>query len=280
MEAMEFSLLPTRSVLRLHGEETLAFLQGLVTNDVMRLEKEGAQYAALLTPQGKFLHGFFLVWDAGAVLLDVGARAEDLLQRLKMYRLRSKVAMEMTPLKVAACWGEAGLPALPAALRGFADPRFAGMGYRIIGEEAALAAWGAGFSAGDYEAMRLGHGMIDESRDVRPEKHFPLHFGFEALHGVDFRKGCYVGQEVTARTKHLGRIGKAVYRVQGSPLPASGTLLEVAGKTAGEMLSGAGNIGIALLDMALVAEAGGTVSYAGGALSVSVPSWSSQGLES
>lgn len=264
---MVFSLLPSRVLLRLSGGDTLSFLQGLVTTDVTRLPQARAQYAALLTPQGKFLYAFFLLWQDGAVLLDVDAgRAASLLQRLRLYRLRAQV--DIAPLAgrgVAVC-GPEEAAALPAGA--VADPRHPGLGFRMA-VEAPAAVQGGGADA--YDRLRLSLGIPDEAVDMTPERSFPLAFGFEDLQAVDFRKGCYVGQEVTARMKHLGRLRRCLYQVRG-PLPASGTPLTVNGEPAGEMLSGRDGVGLALLQ-AEPAEAHHAAAYDGGVLSAALPSW-------
>ncbi len=262
MGGMPIASLPSRSVLRLEGDDTLAFLQGLVTNDVMRLKAERAQYAALLTPQGKFLYGFFLYALGNAVLIDVdGARAAELLQRLKMYRLRSKVEIDFLPeMKVFAGWDA------PAPEGAYADPRLAELGWRVVSEGMQTDA-----TAQAYAQMRLSLSVPDESVDLVPEKSFPLHFGFEDLHAVDFRKGCYVGQEVTARTKHLGTMRKFLYRVEGAgSLPPAGSAIMAGSDVAGEMCSSEGGVGLAILQ---AEKASGALSYAGGALSASLPNW-------
>lgn len=268
---MPFDLLTTRKVLRLSGEDVLLFLQGLVTNDVMRLAAEGAQYAGLLTPQGKFLHGFFLYWHDGAVLLDVRAdRAEDLGKRLAMYKLRSRVVIEHTDLKVAAVWGDGSCPALSGVA--VADPRFAAMGWRLVGTEGVLRGVGEQMEAGSYETHRMALGVWDEA-ELTPEKSFPLPFGFEQLHAVDFRKGCYVGQEVTARTKHLGKLNKIVFCVRGAAVPPAGTELSEGTQVLGAMIASDGERGIAFLNAEMVEALKGRIAYGGGELSVSVPSW-------
>lgn len=274
---MPYSPLPSRAVLRLSGDDTLNFLQGLVTNDVLRLPKEKVQYAAMLTPQGKFLHGFFLFWHDGAVLVDVdNMRAVDLLQRLKLYRLRSRVAMELMPetVQVAALWHEDGLLPVPEGVIAVADPRNPQLGYRVVGD---IQAWAHGVPVVDaaaYDAMRLSLGVPDESRDLTPEKSFVLPFGFEFLHAVDFRKGCYVGQEVTARSKHLGTLRKFMYVVKSEDdvnLPAMGTVLYCDGEAVGEMLSSRDCVGLAMLQVAFAQKD----LYHGvhHRVSVSAPSW-------
>jgi hypothetical protein len=281
---MPLALLPNRAFLRLSGDDTLNFLQGLVTKDVLRLPQEGVQYAAMLTPQGKFLHDFFLLYWQGMVWIDVEReRLPELAQRLKMYRLRSKVEIVADEsMSVAVCWG--ALPPVAEGVLAVADPRFAALGWRLAGRQAELAAMSSA-TAEDYDAMRLEAGVPDGAKDLRADKSFPLQFGFEALHAVDFSKGCYVGQEVTARTKHLGVLRKLLYRVtalDGSPLPASGTILYAGDEVAGEMCSSAGASGLALLQVAVADKAAQGLRYdssvGGGRVSAVLPSWLSRTL--
>lgn len=258
---MPYTLLSHRTVIRLAGEDTLPFLQGLVTNDVMRLVTGAAVYAALLTPQGKFLHDFFLLRTGDGVLVDTDAsRADDLTQRLGMYKLRSKVTIEKSDMAVVSVWDVD--VAMPDSLHVFADPRISEMGWRIIGESAVITRWCQSKSialAGKeaYEQMRIGHGVPEGVRDLVPEKSFLLPFGFEDLHGVDFNKGCYVGQEVTARSKHLGQLRKFIYKVQSrdTALPPSGTPVYLGEHLAGEMRSSSGKTGLALLNTEDVGKA-------------------------
>lgn len=264
-------LLPHRGVLAIAGDDRKAFLQGLVTNDVTRVDDSRAVHAAFLTPQGKFLHEFFICERAGTLFLDGEAeRLDDLRTRLSRYRLRAKVTLELRPdLAVAVAFGAAkdtlGLPAEPGAATAFGesgvafvDPRLAQAGLRIIlpreGAEEALAA--AGFTPGimeQWEEHRLRLGLPDGSRDLPVEKAFLMESGFEELRGIDFKKGCYIGQELTARMKYRALVKKRLMPVTiDGPLPEPGTPLTTAdGKDAGEMRSGivkeGGAIGLALI---------------------------------
>jgi tRNA-modifying protein YgfZ len=266
-------VLERRGVLRLSGADARKLLQGLVSNDVDRLAPDRALYAALLTPQGKYLFDFLLHERGGAVLLDGELeRLPALVQRLTMYRLRAQVAIENASeeLAVLAAFGadaaaRLGLPPHPGAARveGDAalavDPRLAELGVRIVlprdRVDAFVAAHGlvpAPFA--DYDRRRLELGVPDGSRDLVVEKSILLESGFEELNGVSFGKGCFVGQELTARTKHRGLVKKRLVPVRAEgPLPAPGTAVTRGGRDAGEMRSGAdggvelGGIGLALL---------------------------------
>jgi len=281
---MPYAPLPHRGLIRLFGDDTLTFLQGLVTNDVMRLMPGDALYSALLTPQGKFLHDFFIIRGEDDVLMDVDStRLNDLVQRLNMYKLRSKVTIETlgSAMTVAALWESSDIA--PPPLRAFADPRVNELGWRIVGESSAIVAWCNSVSVPAvapeaYEQRRIALGVPEGVRDLIPDKSFLLQYGFEDLHGVDFRKGCYVGQEVTARSKHLGQVRKFIYKVQSPDmaLPAAGTPIHLDGALSGEMRSSYGKAGLALLSVEDVEKARQThTDFRAGdtPLSASLPAW-------
>jgi len=233
-----------RAVLSVSGPETRDFLQGLVTNDVGRLEADGIVYAALLSPQGKYLFDFFLVpGEAGAILLDVAAdRAAALAQRLGMYRLRAAVTVAPTPLGVVR-----GLGAPPPGAR--PDPRAADLGWRaVVADPAALRAGLEPLDPRELEARRIAAGVPETGRELLPDDGYILEMGFERLHGVDFRKGCYVGQEVTARMKHKTELKKGLARVRiTGPAPAAGTEVLAEGRRAGTLYSSLDGVGLAHL---------------------------------
>lgn len=262
--------LPHRGVLSVSGEERKTFLQGLVSNDINAASETRALWSAMLTPQGKFLHEFFVVERGDALLLEgEAARLEDLRKRLSMYKLRAKVTIAVVEdLTVHALLGDdLGLADLGAAkpLDGgvvFADPRLAAAGLRALlprdGAAAALAAVGfATGEAAEYERLRLSLGLPDGSRDLTVDKSILLENGFEELRGVDFQKGCYMGQELTARTKYRGLVKKRLMPViiQGTA-PEPGTPLTLDGAEAGEMRSAAGDLGLALVRLDALDKAG------------------------
>ena len=275
MSDSRFALLPDRGVIRLTGPDGRTFLQGLVSNDVTRVAADRAIYSAFLTAQGKFLHDFFLAGEGEALLIECeGARLADLARRLKMFKLRSKIALEdaSANLAVAAAFGpgvlaklglsnDAGSAVTFAGGIAFVDPRLATMGARLIlpreGAEAALTA--AGLAAADvaaYDRLRLELGLPDGSRDMEVEKAILLENGFDELNGVDWKKGCYMGQELTARTKYRGLIKKRLMPVTvDGPLPAPGTLVMLDTQEAGEMRSGRDGHGLALLRLEMVETA-------------------------
>ncbi|MBL6957817.1 MAG: folate-binding protein YgfZ [Rhodospirillales bacterium] len=291
-----YTVLEDRGLIGISGEEARDFLQGLISNDTMKTGPDQAIYAAFLTPQGKFLHDFFIIELDGSLLLDCeGDRLADLLKRLRMYKLRAQVDVEdrSPDFSVAALFGKdalsaAGLPEKPgsaAAFNGgvvFADPRLAAAGARAIlpkdSAEAALTA--TSLSPGDkdaYEAVRISLGLPDGSRDMQTDKAILLENGFEELNGVDWDKGCYMGQELTARTKYRGLVKKRLMPVSvDGPLPQPGTPILLDGREAGEMRSGNDGLGLALMRLEALekaAESGGAFTAGEATLTPSKPDW-------
>lgn len=210
-------------ILRLSGPDTRDFLQGLVTNDIAKLS-DGLVYAAMLTPQGKYLADFFLSADGDDVLLDVAEELADMLvQRLSMYKLRAKVEIAPTELHL-----HRGLGTPPPD--GWADPRHPALGWRAYRETPQQD------DDTDWTALRVAHVIPETGVELTPDR-FILEMGFERLNGVDFRKGCYVGQEVTARMKHKTELRKGLTQVDLSGTAPVGSAITAAGKPAGTLLS-------------------------------------------
>jgi len=239
--------LPDRGVLRLSGPDRVAFLQGLVSNDVTRLAPDRAVYACLLTPQGKFLHDFFLIADDESLLIDCEAdRREDLLRRLKMYRLRSKIetADVTNTYAVMARAGEGD--DTPGAIA-FADPRNPALGRRLlVPRDAVIVDSPDGWTL--YDRLRIALGVPDGSRDMEVGKAILLENNIDLLNGIAWDKGCYMGQELTARTHYRGLVKKRLtpVRIAGATPPVGTPLMEN-GVEVGEMRSSAGDVGLALL---------------------------------
>ncbi|MFL5335218.1 MAG: YgfZ/GcvT domain-containing protein [Geminicoccaceae bacterium] len=257
MASPRCTLLPQRGLARLGGPEARSFLQGLVSNDIDLLDEGHPLYAALLTAQGRYLFDFILYGQGDAILLEGERdRLPALIQRLTMYRLRAQVTIENLgqELAVLAVFGpgsdelEASAGAMVAA-----DPRLSELGTRVVLPSSAVDGFIAANSLTtapiqDYERLRLTLGVPDGSRDLVPEKALLLESGFEELHGVSFTKGCFVGQELTARTKHRALVKRRLLpvRVDG-PLPAPGTPVTRGGRDAGEVRSGMDGLALALL---------------------------------
>ncbi len=223
-----------RTVLRIGGADRERFLQGLVTNDVSRLA-DGPVYAALLTPQGKFLADFFLVAARDAILLDVKSGfAEDMAKRLGMYTLRADVTLTMTDIPVCRGLGVGPDGSLP-------DPRDVSLGWRHYGR---LNIDAAEF---DWDALRVAACIPESGIELIPNSSFILEAGFERLNGVDFAKGCYVGQEVTARMKHKTSLRKGLASVRVEGHAPQGTEIHACGRPAGVLFTQSGGRGIAYL---------------------------------
>ena len=218
---MESCRLSDRAVISLSGPEARGFLQNLITNDLGKLEPGKGLYAALLSPQGKIGFDFFLVEGEGALLLDVAAGARDaLLKKLKLYRLRAQV--EIAPRDELGVYAGLTGDAVRRAVS-FIDPRLAALPARSIGAVAEMPAGLPGPEA--YHAARLALG-VPEGTDFGFEKIFALDGGLDELHAVSFEKGCYVGQELTARMKHRATTRKRPLLVTAeTELPPAGTLL-------------------------------------------------------
>ena len=261
---MTFALLPGRAVLSVTGADRVAFLNGLVSNDVAEAAPGRSVWAALLTAQGKWLADFFVHSDGGRLLLDCEAAQADMLaQRLRKYRLRADVAISPTELLVWAGWGGSA----PAASLVSPDPRLPEAGWRMItdappGPDAGVGAW---------DAHRLSLGLPDGSRDLEVEKTVLLEAGFDELHGISWTKGCYMGQELTARTRYRGLVKRRLLPVRAEHLPAPGTPVMAGGREVGTMRSSLGEAGLAVLR--LDALHGAPLLAAGTPLEVRVPAW-------
>lgn len=278
---------PDRGLVSVAGADRCEFLQGLVSNDVARAGADRAIWSALLTPQGKYRHDFFLLDDPAAkatdprylILCEAGDRLMDLGVTLRRYVLRSDARLDIVrgpAVFQAAGEGAAealGLAEERGAARAFAggvafvDPRHVAAGVVVAApaDTARAALAEAGFAAGmlaDWDAIRLPLGLPDGSRDIAVDKAILLENGFDELGGVDWKKGCYMGQELTARTKYRGLVKKRLMPVRpteaGAAMPAAGAIVTLGGKEAGTLHSTAGGWGLALLRLKAVADARAT----------------------
>ncbi|KPP90251.1 MAG: folate-dependent protein inplicated in Fe-S cluster metabolism YgfZ [Rhodobacteraceae bacterium HLUCCA08] len=224
-----------RTLLSLTGTDRTDFLQGLVTNDVTR---PGLSYAALLTPQGKYLVDFLVLTGADEIVLDVASsHAAGLFQRLTMYKLRADVQIAESALHVRRGTGPAPDGALP-------DPRHPALGWRLYGPGQDDA---AGDDGTDWKALRVAHVIPETGIELTPDTYI-LEAGFERLNGVDFRKGCFVGQEVVARMKHKTELKKGLVQVAIEGEAAAGTAITLEdGREAGILFTRAGDKALAQL---------------------------------
>lgn len=297
-DALRVAFLPDRSVVAISGVDRVKYLQGLATNDIRHLAPDQVCYTGLLTGQGKLLYDCFVVDDGNdRILIDIAAaHAQSFLTRLTKFKLRAVVELVApTPaLAVAVAWGTdaamrlalgetegvAGKGALTKAHYAFVDPRIAALGVRLIypanvSIEAELAQLGfANATAAGYAAHRLALGVAD-STEIGGEICYPLEANLELLHGVDFKKGCYVGQELTARMKLKGELRKRILPVVGTaPLPESGTPVTADGIELGSMIAASGTQGLALLRLDRLANAKeGAIHTKEVPVSIQWPSW-------
>ncbi|MCC9620202.1 folate-binding protein [Thalassospira sp. MA62] len=291
-----YTVLSNRAVIRVAGEDRVSFLQGLVTNNIETISDTQSGYGALLTPQGKFLFDFFVYkQDNDSLLIECergedGARVADFIKKLRMYKLRSKI--EFTDVTdsfdVIAVFGKDALGALslpetPGATGSFAngikavDPRHSAIGARVLlprNSLAEMAAIGATESDEEtYHALRVSLGLPNGSEELEIDRAILLENGFEELNGVDFKKGCYMGQELTARTKYRGLVRKRLLPIRfDGNAPAPGTQIMNGEKEAGIIRSVHGDHGLALIRLERVSDDAELI--AGDAkITVKVPDW-------
>jgi tRNA-modifying protein YgfZ len=286
---MKAALLPDRGVIKVIGDDARKFLHGLVTADVLDLTPGAARFCALLTPQGKIIADFLLTEappaDGGGFFLDVPrALAAMLLEKLNLYKLRAKVLIEdLTEiLGVLAIWGDRDTTKDCAPKQGlyYADPRLPALGVRVMiaPHRAAAAASEVDaplLDADEYEAHRIALGVPRGGVDFVYGDAFPHEADMDQLGGVDFAKGCYIGQEVVSRIEHRGiaRTRAVALRYDGAA-PESGAPITAGERQVGTMGSAARGCGIALVRLDRVAEADQAALAAGGiAIRLVKPDW-------
>ena len=222
-----------RRIVHISGKDAVTFLQGLVSNDVLPLQRgDGLIWTALLTAQGKYLADFFVGRQKGTLFLDLPeALAEDTLRRLSMYRLRADVSLRPSDWAVSCGLGDAAQGAM-------ADPRHVLLGWRAYGAPLPV-------KPVDWDAIRVANLIPEAAIELIPNDSYLLECGFERLNGVDFRKGCYVGQEVTARMKHKTELRKGLALVQLDQSVPVGTPLLAEGREVGAIYTQSGGQAIA-----------------------------------
>jgi folate-binding protein YgfZ len=293
MDDTTYILPPNRGFISVAGADARPFLQGIVTNDVDAIDASRAQYAAMLTPQGRIMWDFFLAeLEDGRLLLDCDRDGlPAFLKRLSMYRLRADVALtDASDAFAAIAFPGAEAPAAldldgaPGSARPwnggvlYTDPRLAALGARAIvpTDRLDVALAETGFAAGDtasYDRLRLALGVPEGADDLPPERALPLEVGFDELNALSWTKGCYMGQELTARMNYRALVKKRLLPVAiDGPPPAPGTPVELDGKDAGEMRSSNGDRGLAYLRLA-AAESGQVLTCGEARLTPSRPDW-------
>ncbi|MCB2109303.1 MAG: folate-binding protein YgfZ [Rhodobacteraceae bacterium] len=292
MPDLHFAPLPHRGLIAVRGDDRGAFLQGLVSNDVRKVEAGLAAWAAFLTPQGKFLHEFFMFGLGNAIWLECEReRRADLIAQLSKFKLRAKVQFDaVDELAVGAAWGrnvtaafglrdESGMVTALGAGVVFVDPRLKGAGVRwsllaanapdVLGELGLQAALPS-----DYDRWRVSLGLPDGSRDMEVEKAILLENGFDELGGLDWDKGCYLGQELTARTHYRGLIRKRLLPVgfdADPPEPGADVMQD--GKPVGVVRSVGPGCALVLLRLDALAPGAGDLLIGSTTVTPQVPGW-------
>jgi folate-binding protein YgfZ len=257
--------LPDRGVIAVEGDDRVAFLQGLVSNDIEAVRPGRAVWAALLTAQGKWLADFFVFADGETLLLDCeSTQLAMLIQRLSRYRLRMKASLRAVPeLLVHVGWPER--PDVAGVMA--PDPRLADFAWRVLSTEPLVAS----ATPEDWDRYRLAAGLPDGSKDLEADRSVLLEAGFDELSGVSWSKGCYMGQELTARTKYRGLVKRRLVPVAvDGALPGAGTPVLRDGVEVGTMRSGRDAIGLASLRLDAL---GGVLRCGEAALTAKVPQW-------
>jgi folate-binding protein YgfZ len=262
---MQAAFLPDRGVVKVSGEDARNFLNGLVTTDVTELKPGLAKFGALLTPQGKIIVDFLITeapaGHGGGFLFDCPrALAQALTDKLRFYKLRAKVTVEnlSESLGVIAAWG--GESAMQPDLT-YADPRAQALGYRILAPHDLVARVAALIGAdlvdaAAYEAQRIACGVPRGGLDFIYGDAFPHETNMDRLNGVDFDKGCYVGQEVVSRMQHRGTARTRTVKILlDGPAPEAGASILAGDKPVGTIGSTAGGTGLALVRTDRVADA-------------------------
>ena len=266
--------LTSRALVRLEGPDWRTFLQGLLSQDVEALAEGEVRFSALLNPQGKLLFDLFLIGEEGGCLIDVAAdRREDFIRRLTMYRLRAKVQVAADDGEVLALWPVSDAAPGPGWL---ADPRLPELGWRGYG--AGSPADAATVSEDVYNAWRLGLGVPDAAKDCPFESDYPIEANFDLLAGIDFQKGCFVGQETTSRMKRRGMIkSRMVGLAYEGDAPVFGAEILAGALRAGEVRTAADGRAIALVRLDRIDGAALTVD--GHPVQVLNPSYIQKGQE-
>lgn len=262
----QIALLPHRGVLELTGLDRVSFLNGLVSNDISKAAPGHAIWAALLTPQGRYLFDFFAFADADRLLLELPRQQiPALMQKLRRFKLRAEVEISdrSAQFHVHALWGGIS-PLAPLTAE---DPRLPQAGARCL----AANLLDTSATLDDYAAHRIALGLPDGSPDLEPEKTLLLEAGFDELNGVDWQKGCYMGQELTARTKYRGLVKRRLLPVTLSqPCPVAGTPILAGDQEVGNLRSSVGNQALAMLQISALNQ---SLSADGIPLTVNIPSW-------
>lgn len=247
---MTYTILNERAVIKITGEDKFKFLQGLITNNVNNLSKEKAIYACMLTAQGKYFSDLFLYLNHDNIIGDIPqTRANEIIQKLNLYKLRSKVTINLCPEYKVISFLNEPISSINELIV-FSDPRNNSLGYRsyiqnnIIIEKLTPDKYA-------YNLARIENFIPEGDQDLIPEQSFILEYGFDQLNAIDYTKGCYVGQELVARTHYNGVIRKEIVQLEGiNELPKLGSIVYSGEKKLGIICSSVFNNALALIRVA------------------------------
>ena len=273
--ALTFASLKSRALIAVGGADWRSFLQGLITQDVETLAAGEARFGALLTPQGRLLYDLFVVGREEGCWLDVEAAHRDaILQRLTMYRLRAKVELAADAAPVSIVYGPDSSTPRPAEGFWARDPRHPELGWRGYGAPPPAGAVVVGAAEREAHKLRLG---VPGPADWGSDKTYPIEANFDLLNGIDFKKGCFVGQETTSRMKRRGQIKTRILPIVfDGPPPAFGTEVLAGDRRAGEVLSG--QAGRAFASLRLDRAPGAELTVEGRPARAEVPDWMAEAI--
>lgn len=245
-----YSILNERVVIAVTGQDRLKFLQGLISNDLNKLEENNAIYACMLTPQGKYFADFFLKKEQDKILIDIPKlRKEEIKNKLNIYKLRSLISIEDTPYKVISLLTD-DIKNIPHNNIIFQDPRSNKMGLRCFTTDSLLDGFSKNLKCNQdaYDLTRIDNFIAEGEKDLIPGKSFLLEYGLDGLNAIDYKKGCYVGQELVARMHYQGVIRKQITQIHSKiDLPELGTLIYADQQKIGSICSSIKNKGLALI---------------------------------
>jgi len=266
-DALTYAALPSRALIAVGGPDWRDFLQGLITQDVETMAPGEARFGALLTPQGRLLYDLFVVGREDGAWLDVEAAHRDaVIQRLIMYRLRAKVELAADDTPISILFPDPDGEPSAGWVR---DPRLPELGWRGYGASAPAGAALADEAAREAQKLALG---VPGPADWGSDKTYPIEANFDLLNGIDFRKGCFVGQETTSRMKRRGQIKSRMLPIRfDGPAPAPGSEILAGELRAGEVLSGGDGRAMALLRLDRALD--GALTVDGRPVAVEQPAW-------
>lgn len=283
---MRAAILDERAVLRITGADARQFLENVITNDVDSLQADQARFAALLTPQGKIVADFFVIGvpeeDDGGFLIDAPrAMAEDIAKKLNFYKLRANVVIQERPDLTVAAVLEGNATAETGIV--YEDPRHTGMGQRIVlpAENAQADLESAGFTltpSSSYLEKRLTLGIPEGGKDFAYSDAYPHEADMDQLNGIDFKKGCFIGQEVVSRMERKTTPRTRVVQATFDTAPFPGVEVKAGDKPVGHMGSGVNGKGLALVRLDRVHDAlakGEKITAGGIEISLKKPAWAS-----